>query len=68
MRLGMLRCPKCGFQFDIKYSRAMMCSHCNLSVLGDCGYAICPRCGYEFPIKPGTGGSVSGWSSIQDII
>ncbi len=46
-----LRCPKCGFIFDISYARATACAGCSLAVLGDCKYVKCPKCGYEFPIK-----------------
>ncbi|RLE89414.1 MAG: hypothetical protein DRJ49_03050 [Thermoprotei archaeon] len=62
MGMNLLRCPKCGFQFDIKYSRAMMCGSCNLSILGDCGYAICPKCGYEFSVKSSFRSSTDRWS------
>jgi len=45
----MVRCPYCGFRFDIMYSRVRSCSGCiilakNLS----CKYIKCPNCGHEF--------------------
>ncbi len=42
-----LKCPRCGFVFDISYARAVSCSGCYLATLGSCGYVRCPRCGYE---------------------
>jgi len=46
-----VRCPKCGYAFSLSYSRALMCTGCHLSVMGNCGYAVCPNCGYEFPLS-----------------
>jgi len=43
-----VRCPKCGFAFDISYGRAFACSGCPSTV--QCGYAKCPKCGNEFPL------------------
>ncbi|MBS7638091.1 hypothetical protein KEJ49_04285 [Candidatus Bathyarchaeota archaeon] len=43
-----VRCPNCGFAFDISYGRAFACSGCPSSL--QCEYAKCPKCGYEFPI------------------
>jgi len=42
-----LRCPKCGFEFDVSYARATACLSCVISVRG-CQYIKCPRCGYEW--------------------
>jgi len=44
-----VKCPKCGFKFDISYSRAISCGGCPAASLGSCGYVKCPRCGHEFP-------------------
>ncbi|MHC1563902.1 MAG: hypothetical protein ACXQTF_01055 [Candidatus Hecatellaceae archaeon] len=43
------RCPQCGRQFDLTYSRTFGCSGCQYSVTGSCGYVKCPFCGHEFP-------------------
>jgi len=45
--MAKLRCPRCGFRFDISYARAISCSGCPMATFGDCGYVRCPRCGYE---------------------
>lgn len=45
--LNLLKCPKCGFKFDITYSRALVCSGCPTATFGNCRYVKCPRCGYE---------------------
>lgn len=47
-----IKCPKCGFQFDILYARTVSCQNCNrmLSSLS-CEYVKCPRCGFEFPVS-----------------
>ncbi|MEM2464940.1 MAG: hypothetical protein QXL85_04925 [Candidatus Bathyarchaeia archaeon] len=49
MRRNLLSCPKCGFQFDILYARAISCKGCDriLSNLS-CEYIKCPKCGFEF--------------------
>lgn len=52
-----LRCPRCGYVFDISYSRAFACAGCPAATLGNCGYARCPRCGYEFRYEEGVEGS-----------
>jgi len=44
-----ITCPKCGFTFDISYSRAVSCMGCPYATFGNCGYIRCPRCGHEFP-------------------
>jgi len=49
----LVRCPNCGFTFDLSYSRAFSCRGCPMSVFGDCEYVKCPRCGYEFPLERG---------------
>lgn len=41
-----VRCPKCGFVFDITYGRAFACSGCESAV--HCSGAKCPKCGEEF--------------------
>lgn len=48
-----LRCPKCGFVFDVSYARAVSCAGCPSATLGNCGYVRCPRCGHEFPYSSG---------------
>ncbi|MEM2136697.1 MAG: hypothetical protein QXI93_01935 [Candidatus Methanomethylicia archaeon] len=47
----LLTCPKCGFKFDLTYSRTFSCGGCQYSVFGSCGYAKCPKCGHEFPLE-----------------
>ena len=46
-----VKCPRCGFVFDVGYSRIISCRTCALAPLGDCEYVKCPECGYEFPYK-----------------
>ncbi len=47
-----LRCPRCGFRFDVSYARAYACIGCPvLATRPTCDYVKCPRCGYEFPIS-----------------
>ncbi|MDH7477538.1 MAG: hypothetical protein QHH17_04050 [Candidatus Bathyarchaeota archaeon] len=46
---SMVKCPKCGFAFNITYGRAFACSGCPSSV--QCGMAKCPKCGHEFPLS-----------------
>ncbi|MEM2564698.1 MAG: hypothetical protein QXQ42_03275 [Candidatus Bathyarchaeia archaeon] len=45
-----IKCPKCGFQFDILYARTVSCQSCNrmLSSLS-CEYVKCPKCGFQGP-------------------
>ncbi len=45
--MARLRCPKCGFVFDVSYARVISCSGCPMSIFGECGYVKCPKCGYE---------------------
>ncbi|MET1160534.1 MAG: hypothetical protein ABWW65_06185 [Thermoprotei archaeon] len=49
--MPLLRCPRCGFEFDISYSRAMACGGCPYVTFGNCRYVKCPRCGYEDSIE-----------------
>jgi DNA-directed RNA polymerase subunit RPC12/RpoP len=44
-----VRCPECGFAFDISYGRAFACSGCESLV--HCRGAKCPKCGHEFPLN-----------------
>ncbi|MCW3986067.1 MAG: hypothetical protein NWE91_06640 [Candidatus Bathyarchaeota archaeon] len=44
----LVRCPKCGFTFDISYGRAFACSGCPSVV--QCSSAKCPKCKHEFPL------------------
>jgi len=43
-----VRCPGCGFTFEVSYSRAFSCGGCPSAI--SCDYVKCPRCGEEFPI------------------
>jgi uncharacterized C2H2 Zn-finger protein len=54
---NIIRCPKCGFTFDISYGRAFACGGCASVV--QCGNAKCPKCGQEFPL-PGQYGKTYG--------
>jgi uncharacterized C2H2 Zn-finger protein len=44
-----IRCPKCGYEFDLSYARTFACGGCPSSAIG-CQYARCPRCGHEWPL------------------
>lgn len=46
-RRKILRCPACGFQFEVSYARAFACGGCPSSI--SCDYVRCPKCGEEFP-------------------
>lgn len=48
-RKKILVCPKCGFRFDVSYSRAFACRGCPSLV--SCDYVKCPKCDYEFPVQ-----------------
>lgn len=43
-----VRCPKCGFTFDVSYGRTFACGGCPSIV--QCGMAKCPKCKHEFPL------------------
>ncbi|MEM2102064.1 MAG: hypothetical protein QXM22_00955 [Candidatus Bathyarchaeia archaeon] len=45
-----VRCPKCGFVFDVSYGRAFACKSCPSLV--HCEGIKCPKCGHEFPTSP----------------
>ncbi|MEM4576611.1 MAG: hypothetical protein QW701_04000 [Candidatus Nezhaarchaeales archaeon] len=45
----LVRCPKCGYEFDITYARTFACGGCPSAAVG-CKYARCPSCGHEWPI------------------
>jgi len=45
-RKNIVRCPRCGFEFDVSYSRTFSCAGCPSMV--SCNYVKCPKCGYEF--------------------
>ncbi len=49
----LIRCPKCGFEFNLMYARAFACQGCRYSVTG-CNAVRCPRCDCEFGLD-GTG-------------
>ncbi|RLE49087.1 MAG: hypothetical protein DRJ31_05870 [Candidatus Methanomethylicota archaeon] len=42
-----IKCPVCGYEFSLVYSRAVACAGCQMSVYG-CNLVKCPRCGHEF--------------------
>ncbi len=44
-----IKCPRCGFLFSKMHSRAIACSGCSKSVIGDCEFVRCPRCDHEIP-------------------
>ncbi|MCC6042590.1 MAG: hypothetical protein LM598_03050 [Candidatus Verstraetearchaeota archaeon] len=44
-----IRCPKCGYEFDLSYARTFACGGCPSSAIG-CQYARCPMCGHEWPL------------------
>ena len=46
-RKKVLRCPACGFEFEVSYARAFACGGCPSSI--SCDYVRCPKCGEEFP-------------------
>ncbi len=48
-----IRCPRCGFEFNLMYARASACQGCRYSVTG-CDAVRCPRCDHEFKLN-GTG-------------
>ncbi|MEM1546718.1 MAG: hypothetical protein QXP91_09680 [Candidatus Methanomethylicia archaeon] len=47
--MRMVRCPLCGFEFSLLYSRTISCQGCPESILG-CEYVRCPKCEHEFKI------------------
>ncbi|MEM1620109.1 MAG: hypothetical protein QXU97_05405 [Fervidicoccaceae archaeon] len=58
---GAVTCPRCGFRFDVGYSRIVSCRTCSLATLGDCEYVRCPACGHEFAYKR----APRSWRSLQ---
>jgi DNA-directed RNA polymerase subunit RPC12/RpoP len=46
----LIKCPKCNFEFDLMYSRAIACQGCRYAILG-CDAARCPKCDHEFSLK-----------------
>jgi len=44
-----IKCPTCGFEFSLLYSRTISCQGCPESILG-CEYVRCPKCEHEFKI------------------
>jgi hypothetical protein len=46
----MIKCPYCGYDFNIMYSRAIACQGCRKAVYG-CNLVRCPGCNHEFPIN-----------------
>jgi len=59
----LLKCPRCGFRFDVSYSRAVVCGGCPYVTFGNCNYVKCPRCGYEDAIEKFIAASVVGFGS-----
>ncbi len=45
-----VKCPHCGFIFDVSYSRIMYCKTCPFGAFGDCDKIKCPRCQEEFTL------------------
>jgi len=45
----MIKCPRCGFEFNLIYARAFACQGCRYSVMG-CDAVRCPRCDLEFKL------------------
>ncbi|MHA1143769.1 MAG: hypothetical protein ACTSRW_03460 [Candidatus Helarchaeota archaeon] len=50
-RKNLIRCPKCGYSFNIMYARMTACGDCPSVALGNCGMIKCPFCKEEFPIE-----------------
>jgi len=47
----LITCPKCGFQFDVLYARAISCQGCpRLASDLSCELVRCPKCDHEFPV------------------
>ncbi|MBN1786654.1 MAG: hypothetical protein JW825_06695 [Candidatus Methanofastidiosa archaeon] len=44
-----VKCPYCGFVFNIIYGRAIACSGCSKAATG-CKLARCPKCDKDFSI------------------
>jgi len=49
-RRDLVKCPRCGHEFSISYSRAFACSGCYMASFS-CEYVKCPECGYEFTVS-----------------
>ncbi|MCS7104792.1 MAG: phage terminase large subunit family protein [Thermofilaceae archaeon] len=49
-RRDLVRCPQCGHEFSVSYSRAFACSGCYMASFS-CDYIKCPECGHEFTQK-----------------
>jgi len=48
----LITCPRCGFQFDVLYARAVSCQGCSRMLTSlSCEYVKCPKCGFEFQIS-----------------
>lgn len=46
----MIHCPRCGYEFNLMYGRAVACVGCS-SVVKSCDKARCPKCDHSFPIR-----------------
>ncbi|RLF05347.1 MAG: hypothetical protein DRJ60_05715 [Thermoprotei archaeon] len=46
-----VKCPNCGYEFDLTYARTFACGTCPSAAVG-CKYVKCPNCGYEWPLEP----------------
>jgi ribosomal protein S27E len=55
-------CPRCGFEFDLIYSRAVSCQDCprllSPYALLSCDKVRCPRCDNEFSVSPSSARAV----------
>ncbi len=50
--MGLVKCPKCGREFDVMYARAYSCKGCSILALrSSCTYIKCPYCGHEFVLR-----------------
>jgi uncharacterized C2H2 Zn-finger protein len=62
----MIRCPRCNYEFNLMYSRAIACQGCPSAVYG-CNLVRCPRCDHEFPlIKSGLARTKSSARSLDN--
>ena len=42
-----VKCPACGYEFNLMYARSIACQGCPQAVLG-CDLMRCPKCDFEF--------------------
>lgn len=61
-----LTCPKCGFEFDLIYARAVSCQSCpRLIDEIHCDLVRCPKCDSEFPVSPRAAGAIRKLQSFR---